>query len=267
VAPELFRRGFLDHARTLIAWCIGVSLYCLLLAAVFPSLKGSGDLNDLIEKYPEALKSFLGLSGAVDLTTGAGFLDTELFSFMLPLFGLVLAIGSGARTLAGEEESGRLELLFAYPLRRRNAVVAKGAGVGAEVAVFAATLFASLLLLDPLFDLGLSTNRLAGAAIGVGVLSLFHGWLALAVAALTPSRALATGVPAAVAAAAFLVAGLHDLAGWLDPLRFLSSFWWVGRSPLQQGASTAHLLVVAAAAATALAAAGYLIERRDLKTP
>ena len=169
MAIELFRRGFLDQARTLIAWCVGLSRStALLLAAVFPSLKGSGDLNDLIEKYPEALKSFFGLSAGVDLTTGAGFLDTELFSFMLPLFGLVLAIGSGARTLAGEEESGRLELLFAYPLRRRNAVLAKGAGVGAEVVVFAATLFAALMLLDPLFDLGLSTSRLAAAAIGIG---------------------------------------------------------------------------------------------------
>jgi ABC-2 type transport system permease protein len=267
MAIELFRRGFLDHARTLVAWCVGVFLYSLLLAAVFPSLQGSGDLNDLIEKYPEALKSFFGLSAGVDLTTGAGFLDTELFSFMLPLFGLILAIGSGARTLAGEEESGRLELLIAYPLRRRNAVLAKGAGVGAEVVVFATALFAALMLLDPLFDLGLSTSRVAGAAVGIGVLSLLHGWLALAVAALTPSRALATGVPAAVAAAAFLVAGLHDLAGWLDPLRFLSSFWWIGRSPLQQGVSAAHLLVVAAAAAAALLSAGYLIERRDLKTP
>ena len=259
MATELFRRGFLDQVRTLIAWCVGrLALLASCSPQCFPSLQGSGDLNDLIEKYPEALKSFLGMSGAVDLSTGAGFLDTELFSFMLPLFGLILAIGAGARTLAGEEESGRLELLFAYPLRRRNAVVAKGAGVGAEVVVFAATLFAALLLLDPLFDLGLSTSRLAGAAIGVGVLSLLHGWLALAVAALTPSRALATGVPAAVAAAAFLVAGLHDLAGWLDPLRFLSSFWWVGRSPLQQGVSAAHLLVVAAAAAATLAAAALL---------
>jgi ABC-2 type transport system permease protein len=267
MAAELFRRGFLDQARTLIAWCVGVALYALLLAAVFPSLKGATDLNELVDKYPEGLKSLFGLSAGIDLTTGSGYFDAELFAFMLPLFALILAIGSGARTLAGEEESGRLELLLAYPLRRRDGVLAKGAAVGAEVVLFAAAVFVALSLLDPIFGLDLSTRRLAGAMVGIGVLALLHGWLALAVAALTPSRALATGVPAALAAAAYLVAGLHDLAGWLDPLRFASSFWWVGRAPLQQGVSAVHVLVVVAAAAATLAAAAYLIEQRDLRTP
>ena len=60
-----------------------------------------------------------------DITSGAGYLDAELLSLMLPLLVIVLAIGSGARTYAGEEEGGRLELVFSYPLRRRNAVLAK----------------------------------------------------------------------------------------------------------------------------------------------
>ena len=267
MARELFRRGLLDRTRALAAWCVGVALYILMLAAVFPSLRDAAGLNDLIEKYPEGLKKLLGLSGAVDLSTGAGFFDTELFGFMLPLFALVLAIGSGARVLAGEEEAGRLELLFSYPLRRRDGVLAKGATIAVELALFAAAVTAALLLLDPVFDLDLSVARVAGAAVSVSVLALLHGWLALAVAGRMPSKALATAVPAALAAVGYLIAGLHDLAGWLDPLRFLSAFWWIGRSPLSEGASAGGTVVVAAAAVAALVAAASLIERRDLKTP
>jgi ABC-2 type transport system permease protein len=146
-------------------------------------------------------------------------------------------------------------------------VLAKGAALVTEVAVFAAATFAALALLDPVFGLDLPFGRLAAAVSAVGVLALLHGWLALAVGALTPSRALALGVPAAVAAGAFLVAGLHDLAGWLDPFRFVSSFWWIGQAPLERGVDAGHLLVVAAGAVVALAAAAALIERRDLKTP
>jgi ABC-2 type transport system permease protein len=267
MAGELFRRGLLDRTRALAGWCVGVALYILLLAAVFPSLRDATDLNELVDKYPEGLKELFGLSAGIDLTTGAGYLDAELFSFMLPLFALVLAIGSGARVLAGEEEAGRLELLFAYPIRRRDGVLAKGATVAVEVALFATAVAAAMLLFDPLFDLGLSAGRVAGAAASVGVLALLHGWIALAVAGFTPSRALATAVPAALAAAGYLIAALHDLAGWLDPLRFLSAFWWVGRAPLREGASPGGMLVVAAAAVAALGAAAYLIDRRDLKTP
>ena len=40
MARELFRRGLLDRSRALIAWCVGVALYILFLAAAFPVARG-----------------------------------------------------------------------------------------------------------------------------------------------------------------------------------------------------------------------------------
>jgi ABC-2 type transport system permease protein len=253
--------------RGLVGWSLGVVVLILTVAAVFPSVEGSAELSDLVESYPESFKALFGLSGGADISTGPGFIDAELFSFMLPLLLLVLGIGAGARTLAGEEDAGRLELLFAYPLRRRSAVLAKGLGVGVEVTILCAVTFAGLALADPVFGLDLPLGRLAAGVAGIGVLALLHGWLALAVGAWRPSRALAIGVPAALAAAAYLVSGLHELASWLDPLRYLSSFWWIGPTPLTDGVSLGGFLLVSASAALALGAAALLIERRDLQTP
>ena len=193
-------------------------------------------------------------------------MDTELFSFMLPLLAIALAIGSGARTLAGEEEAGRLELVLAYPVSRRRTVAAKAAAVAVEVAVFCATAYTALALTSPVFNLDLPPGRLAGGLLGVFLLALLHGWLAVATGAARPSRALAIGVPAAAAAAAYLVGGLHELAGWLDPFRFVSSFWWAGQAPLSSGVDYADLLVLALATAAALPAALALIGNRDLDT-
>jgi len=256
----------LDRRRALVAWSLGVSAYVLLIAAIFPSIESSKDLDKLVESYPDALKSLFGI-GSGSLTSGPGFLDAELFSFMLPLFILVLAIGSGARTLAGEEDAGRLELLLAYPVRRSRAVLAKAAAVAVEVALVCAVILVVLALLDPLFGLDLTFGRLAAAVAGLAVLGILHGWLALAVGAAVASRTLALGLPAALAAGGYLVAGLHELAGWLDPFRFLSVFWWIGSSPLQNGVRGWGLLVVAVAALAALAAAMVLLERRDVKVP
>jgi ABC-2 type transport system permease protein len=256
-----------DHRRSLAGWCIGVAAYIAVIAAIFPSIKGSPSISKLLESYPEAIKSLFGLAGGVDIGTGAGFVDAELFSLMLPLLAIALAIGSGARTVAGEEDAGRLELVLAYPVRRSDAVLQKGAAVGVEVAVFCTVAFAVLALASPAFDLGLSIERLAGAMLAIGVLALLHGWLALAVGAAWPSRAAAIGIPAALAAAAYLVGGLHSLASWLDPFRFASSFWWSGQSPLSNGVEWWHLAVVAVVAAATLAVGSRLIERRDLETP
>jgi ABC-2 type transport system permease protein len=263
---ELLRRGLLDRRRALIAWSLGVCAYVLLIAAIFPSIKSSQELDELVESYPDALKSLFGI-GSGSLTSGPGFLDAELFSFMLPLFVLVLAIGSGARTLAGEEDAGRLELLLAYPIRRSRAVLAKSVAVAIEVAFVCAVILGVLAVLDPLFGLDLSFGRLSAAVVALAAVGILHGWLAVAVGAAVASRTLALGVPAAVAAGGYLVSGLHELAGWLDPFRFLSPFWWIGSSPLQNGVRGWGMPVAAAAALATLAVAMLLFERRDLKVP
>jgi len=267
MAVELLRREIVDHRRALLGWCVGIAGYVALIASIFPSIEGSADLNDLIESYPDVLKSLFGITGSGDLTSGAGFLDAELFSFMLPLFILVLAISSGASTLAGEEDAGRLELVLAYPVRRRNVVVAKGLAVSIEVLVACVAAIAAILVFDVIVGLELSLGHVAGAFASLLALGLFYGWLSLAVGAAYPSRALALGVAAGVAAAAYLVGGLHDLAGWLDPFRFLSPFWLVGQSPLQGGTDAVGVVVVLLAAIVILVLGAILVERRDLEVP
>jgi ABC-2 type transport system permease protein len=180
---------------------------------------------------------------------------------------LVLAIGSGARTFAGEEDRGLLELRLSYPVRRRDAVLAKGMAVAAEILVVCVCGLAALVVLNEAVGLDLSFWRIAAALGGVAALGLFFGWLALAIGAAIPSRMLAVGVPAALAAAAYLVGGLHQLAGWLDPLRFLSPFWLVGSTPLQKGIDGWGTLAVVATAAGVLLLGSALVGRRDLETP
>lgn len=267
MAAELLRRGLLDHRRALVGWCLGVIGYVALVASIFPSIKGSADYKKLVEQYPDALKSLFGLAAGGDITSGAGYMDAELFSLILPLLVLVLAIGSGARTFAGEEDRGLLELRLSYPVRRRDAVLAKGVALAAEIAVVCACGLAALVVLNSAVGLDLSFWRLLAALGAVGALGLFHGWLALGIGAAIPSRVLALGLPAAVAAAGYLVGGLHQLAGWLDPFRFVSPFWLVGSTPLQRGVDGWGALVVVAAACGALLLGAVLVGRRDLESP
>jgi ABC-2 type transport system permease protein len=264
---ELLRRGFTDHRRSLAGWSLGIVAYVALIAAIFPSITRSVDLDKLLESYPDALKSLFGIAGGGSLDSGAGFLDAELFGLMLPLLVLVLAIGSGAGTFAGEEDAGRLELVLAAPVRRSAAVVAKGVAVAAEIAVVCITAGVALAVLDPIFGLDLDILHLVGGVVQIGLIGLCYGWIALAVGAATGDRTIALGAGAGLAAAGYLVSGLHDLAGWLDPFRVLSAFWWLGAAPLQNGIRGSGVIVVLAASVAALAVGAWLVDRRDLRTP
>lgn len=46
-----------------------------------------------------------------------GYLNGQYFNLLAPLLLLIFAIGFGARTLAGEEREGTLELVLATPVR------------------------------------------------------------------------------------------------------------------------------------------------------
>lgn len=266
-AAELLRRGLSDHGRALAAWCAGILGYVALVTAIFPSIKGSPEFENLAENYPEVLKSFFGIGEGAGLATGPGYVDIELFSLMLPLLVLVMTVGSGARAFAGEEDAGRLELVLAYPVRRRDAVLWKGAAVAAEVLAVSAVAGLAIAVLDPIVGLDLPHGRLVAAIVALAALGLLFGWLALAVGAAFGSRALAIGVPAALGAGGYLVNGLHGLAGWLDPFRLLSPFWLVGTSPLQSGTDGLGLVVVLLLGALVLVVGSLLVERRDLQTP
>ncbi len=264
---ELFRRGVADRMRSLAFWCAGVSGYIVVVSAIFPSLKGSADLDKLLKDYPDALKQLLGISGAGSLSSGAGFLDAELFGLMLPILVLVMAVAGGAGLFAGEEDAGRLELVLSYPVRRSSAVVAKGAAVAVEVAALCVTAGVAIAIVDPIFGLALSFRHLAVAILELALVGLFYGWVALAAGAATGNRTVALGAAAGFAAVGYLVAGLHSLAGWLEPFRFLSAFWWLGASPLENGIDGRGVLVVAAASAAALSLGAVLVGRRDLRSP
>ena len=265
-ATEFLNRGVRDRKRAVLGWSLGFVAYIAIIVASFPTLEGSDELDTAVEDYPEALKNLFGISG-IELTSGPGYLDSQLFNLVLPLLAIVLAIGTGSKTVAGEEEAGRLELLFAYPVRWRDGVLMKGIAVAVEIVVVSLVSFLTILGLGAFVDLDVGLERLAGAVLAMGLLALLHGWLAVAVGAARPGKSLAIAVPAGFAAFGYLVNGLYSQAGWLEPFRFLSGFWWIGVSPLSTGVRYDRLVVVAVVSVIVLAAGALLIERRDLQVP
>ena len=166
--PEVLRRSLADRSRTLVAWSIGTAAYIAMIAAVFPSIQSSSGSSSSAGSYPEVLKHLFGMSGSINITTGPGYHDTELFSAMLPLFVLAMAIGAGAGTLAGELEQGLLELVVSRPLTRRSVVLWKAAAMGVEIAVVAAVVAATIAGADPIVGLWLDRANLVGATAGAG---------------------------------------------------------------------------------------------------
>jgi ABC-2 type transport system permease protein len=262
---SVYLKSLRDMRRAFLWWSLGLVAMTALMVAVYPTVRDNPDLNKLVENYPEALKAFLAFGGDLDYTSGAGYLGSELFAFMVPLLLSIAAIGAGARATAGEEEGGTIDLLLANPISRRRLILEKTAALGTEVGVLALVLWTSLLVGVQIVAMGVSAADLAAATASAALLAFSFGAMAVLAGAVSGRRSVAIGLPAALAVAAYLVSSLGSLVDSLEFATKTSPYYhYIASDPLRHGLGLGHVAFLLTLGVLASLAAALAFERRDL---
>jgi len=262
---DVFFKSLRDQRRSLVWWSLGVAAYVAFLVPFYPTIKKSAvDLGTYLENLPEVLRTaFMGSGG--DYASPLGYLNTELFSWLVPLVFIVFGVGAGARALAGDEETGTLSLLLSYPLSRRRLVLQKSAALAVALLVVATAFYVSLLIAVSAVGMEVSAGTLLeGVALG-GLLGLAVGSISLTVATATGRRAMGIAVAAAVGVASYLLNTIALLSDEVRPFRVLSFFhYYGGATPLSSGVTWSAAVVFLGTMAVMLAATLVLFERRGV---
>jgi ABC-2 type transport system permease protein len=255
-----------DQARATVVWALVSGLLAAFYLALYPSIGGLESLRSMIEAIPPELRAVFLPSGS-DLSTASGYLNVELFTFVLPLIVIAIGVMGGSDATAGEEERGTMELLLANPVRRWVVVVEKSMATAIVAATTCAGVWVALAITATAMGIDLAVDRVAEALLLLWLLAMVYAGIASLVGALAGRRGAAAGIAAVAAIAAFFVNALAPLSDTVEPLRVLSPhFHYIGGDPLTQGIDPVHgaVLVVLAAGLAILSAAAF--ERRDLRT-
>lgn len=258
---SIFSKALWEQRRSLPAWALAVGLLIVLESALWPSMRDMSDLEGYLAEFPDPLKELFAID---QMSTGAGFLDAELFSLMLPLMFLVAGVSLGARLIAGEQEAGTLNLLLATPLTTVRLLAESALAVVVSMSALGVVTWASLVASDILFELRIESGHAAGAAVSMVLLGTEFGLLTLVVGALTGRRGIAVGTGAGLALGAYVlyvgglfVGGLADWAAW-------SPFHQALQAGALRGGFEPSFVWLALPPALALAAAAPLWGKRDL---
>jgi ABC-2 type transport system permease protein len=259
----LTMRTLSERWRSTFGWGLGLVLIAVLQLAVYPSVaKSSASMQDFVNEWPEAFRQAFNLDA---YTTGAGFLNAEMFSMMVPLVLIAVAVSGAAAATAGEEERGTADLLLSLPVSRGRVVVAKVLATVVAVLLVAAATLLTIAVGAPLVDLEVGLGELAAGVLMTVLLALFFGAVALLVAAATGKRTVALGTAVGLALAAFLLNVLAPMADWLEPWQKASPFYWaLGDNPLVNGVDAAMAGVLAVAAIALVVIAHVAYRRRDI---
>jgi ABC-2 type transport system permease protein len=256
-------RTLRERWRSTVGWGLGLVLIGVMQLAVYPSVASSSEgMQAFVDQWPEALREAFGLDA---YTTGAGFLNAEMFSMMIPLVLIAVAATAAAAATAGEEEKGTADLLLSLPVSRGRVMAAKVlAGTIAVVLVAAAT-WLTIALGAPLVDLEIAAGDLAAGMVMTTLLALFFGAVTLFIGAATGKRGVALGVGVGFALAAFLLNALAPLADWLEPWQAASPFKWaLGSEPLLNGIDVPMASLLLALSIVLVVAADVVYHRHDI---
>ncbi|MEZ5322902.1 MAG: hypothetical protein R2698_12685 [Microthrixaceae bacterium] len=241
---------------------VGLAAYTVFIVALYPAMRHTTGLDELT-KGNNPIAALFGAVGS--LTSPVGWMNANVFANVAPLLVLLVAVGYGAAAVGGQDEDGSLALLAVTGITRTSLLVGKIAALVVQAAfvAFAAGLATTA---GRLFDLPIPYPRLAGATLGLVLLGVDLGLVALLVGILTGRRGNAVGVAGGLAVAMYVVSAMAPVVGWLRPWRVTSLFYWsVGGSQLAEGLSTRSCSVLGLVAAILATASVAAFERADLR--
>lgn len=262
----LFRKTLHDGRRALTWWCAGLFALGAMWMGMFPSVRSSaGQMSQYLERMPAALRALFIGQGTIDLTSPTSYLKMEAFSFMFPLLLLIYAVGAAARTIAGEEERGTLEVLLANPVPRASVFRQKLSAIVVSTTALALSFDASLVIVAAAVRAHIGYVNLLAATASSLLLAIAFAMLALAIGCARGSKAAAVALASGFAVLMYLLNALGGIVGWLAAGRRVSLFYYSARGdPLINGVALSDMLILVAFAAVCAFAAVASFRRRDL---
>jgi ABC-2 type transport system permease protein len=262
VIGSVYTKWLWDSRRSIAGWLLAILVVGCGYAAFWPTMNNP-DLQALLENYPAAILEALNYT---DIASAEGYLGATVYGLVVGFLMIVFAVTTGTRTIAGEEESGILDLTLSQPVSRASVALQRVAAVlTAVVGIVAVFWVAMLALAGPAEFAQIPAARLAAMHLHLALFVSVFATLAYAVGAATGRRSWAYAVGAGGAVAAYAMSGLLPQVQGLAWVRDYSAFTWLtGSQPLSNGVDLAHVAVMAGLSLVFVAVGTLAFRRRDI---
>ena len=209
----------------LFGWSLGITMLVTLTLGFYPAFRDdAADMNKMVEKLPESVKSLIGMGSGVDPFSPIGYLSHEIFAIVLPAILMIAAIGLGA-SIAGDEERGLLEIIYALPISRQRVVLERLTGSAILIIALTMVSGATTLAMCTITNIEVSMASVVWATVTACALTFAIGSISVFVGGISGRRGPAIAAATSTAIAGYLITSLADAGiGFFRAIRFLSVF-------------------------------------------
>ncbi|OFE15681.1 hypothetical protein BA895_21840 [Humibacillus sp. DSM 29435] len=251
--------------KGLLVWALALVAVMAMYLSFYPSLGGAASgMADMIDQLPEGVVKAIGYD---QIATGAGYTQSTFFGLLGFVLGTAAAVVWGTRAVAGDEESGMLELTLAHPVSRAQLVAERALAIFTRLSVLGVVLGLALAAMSGPFELELNGTHIVAVTTAWVLLTFSIAMASLMGGAVSGSRTVALGVGAGLGVLAFLLNALGAQSEQNEWMLGLSPFAWAYRNrPLAEGWNFADLGLLVALATALLAVALLVFTRRDVRS-
>ncbi len=257
MSVDLWRKDTADRFPLAIAVGAILIVFSAVAFAIYSPVASS--LDAIASTFPEEILSIVGEVGP------GGYVVSELFNVLGPLFLVAFALILGSTLVAGEEEDGTMSLLLAHPVTRWRVIAAKCATLLSMVLVATALFWIGVTLSAAYQEVDLDQGGIAATCLHLLTLAACFGLIALAAGAATGRPGVAGAISGTIAALSYLAASMLPLAGLERLAQFSPWYYYNGSEPLVNGLNPAHLAVLLSLAMLSAVVAVLTFSRRDLR--
>jgi ABC-2 type transport system permease protein len=259
----IFRYRLVRYRGQVLGWGIGLALLGLFMAQFYGTIVDQADqFQELLDSYPKELMAFFG--DVSDLATPSGYLNLEYF-ILMPLILGVFAVLVGSGLLVSDEESGRLDLILAHPVRRGELFWGRAAAFVAAMIGILVLAWLGIYVPTSWTALHVGWLDLTLAYVSLFAVLLLFGALALTLSLLLPSRRMAAMVAGLALVASYFVTSLANAIPELEPIAQVSPLTYYQGGEALDGLNLTWVIGLLLPAVLFTILAWWRFERREIR--
>ncbi|MGB3715699.1 MAG: ABC transporter permease subunit [Candidatus Promineifilaceae bacterium] len=249
--------------NAIIGWAIGLSILPAMYVGIYPQF--AEDLEGMQNIMDMDIYKAMGMS----FGTFEDWVASTVIN-IVPIILAIYAVIDGTGTLAGQEDSGKLELIVALPIPRWQIVTVKAIAHG--LALFLILLLVSITTTIVFLSIESQVETtLVATDVFLGLLYTWpivmaFGMISLLLGAFCPRRRIAALLATVVVAASYFGDNLSSQVSVLESIQpfFLFHYLDATANIFETGPESSNVLVLLAVALIAFLLAIVFFQRRDL---
>ena len=259
----IFQYALLRWRGQIIGWGMALAVLGFVVASLYDTaVQMRAQLEQLLKGLPPELMAFIG--GVDRIFSPAGFLDTRYFSLMpliLGVFSVIVASG----LIAGDEESGTLDLILAHPVRRSNLIIGRWLAFCCALLGILAIAWLGLVVASSFSAIRFGWLDMALPFVSLFDVLLWFGGLALVLSMIVPSRRLAASLAGLILAASYFITTLARISPSLNGLAQWSPLTYYQGGSALEGLNTGSFVGLLLVSIIFVVIATWLFQRRDVR--